>query len=106
MTTGYLGPGGKGHIPLVCSIYDLSPLVMAFVAMHTAFIADIIQMGRKGEEPGRANTSKSEGRPVTACTTSTAKALLRRPGPSNAPPACCGPSDAPPSPRSALATAR
>lgn len=84
-TTGYLGPGGKGHIPLVCSICDLSPLVMAFVAMHAAFIADIIQMGRKGAEPGRANTSESEGRPVIACT-STAKALLCRPGPSNAPP--------------------
>lgn len=113
--TGYPGPGGEGHIPLVCSVCDLLPLGMAFVAMHDALVAGFIQKGREGAEPSRADTSESEGRPVAACSSS-AKASPYRPGPSNAPPPLIrpkqrptrlmGPSDAPPSPRRALATTR
>lgn len=54
--TGYLRPRGEGFLCFV-SVGDLSPLVMAFVAVHAAFIAGIIQIGRKGAEPGRVDTS-------------------------------------------------
>lgn len=53
--THWLAPGREARIPLVASMCDFSPLVMAFVATHARFVcrhhaaltADIIQIGKR-----------------------------------------------------------